>query len=213
MSEGQRRREMKRRGGGDACAKASGLFTAGELVRSVGTVGVGVALLLLGNTLVVAAAELVGRADGWRRRPQASTMELGQRQTHNGPTTLPVCRPKRGAACDHQGAARLVFARRLSWHQAGGLCLFEGKGSEATPTLTVALIGLIGAVGLAVAAPVGVDAAASVALELQGRADGTVFLVAAVGAFGEAVAAPRHGDAVDLPRGAGELLGGAGGRF
>lgn len=59
----------------------------------------------------------------------------------------------------------------------------------------------------------GVDAAPSVALELQGRADGTVFFIAAVSTLSKAVAAPRHGNAVDLPRGARELLRGAGGRF
>lgn len=38
-------------------------FTTGELVRSVGTVGVVVALLFLGDALVVATAELVWGAD------------------------------------------------------------------------------------------------------------------------------------------------------
>lgn len=84
--------------------------------------------------------------------------------------------------------------------------------TPGAPTLTVALVRLIGTVGFAVAAPVGVDAASSVALELQQRADGAVLLVAAVGALSEAVAAPGHGDAVDVPGGAGELLRGAGGR-
>lgn len=79
--------------------------------------------------------------------------------------------------------------------------------------MTVALIRLIGTVGFTVTATVGFDAAPSVALKLQGRADGTVFFIAAVSTFSKAVAAPRHRDAVNLPRGARELLRGAGGRF
>lgn len=44
----------------------------------------------------------------------------------------------------------------------------------------------------------------------MGRADGAVLLVAAVVTLSEAVAAPRHGDAVDVSGGTGELLRGAG---
>lgn len=91
-----------------------------------------------------------------------------------------------------------------------------GDGTAASlsePTFAVLLIRVIGAVRFAVAAPLGIDAAAFVTLELVGGADGAVLLVAAVGALGDAVAAPGHRDAVDLPRGAGELLRGAGGRL
>ena len=78
--------------------------------------------------------------------------------------------------------------------------------SECERTLTVLLVGVIGTVRFTVAASLSVDAASFVALELEGRADGAVLLVAAVVTLGEAVAPPGHGDAVDLPRGAGELL-------
>lgn len=79
------------------------------------------------------------------------------------------------------------------------------------PTFTVLLVRVVCAVGLAVAAQLGADALALVALELEGRADGAVLLVAAVVALSKAVAAPRHGDAVDVSGGTGELLRGAGG--
>lgn len=59
MSEGGRE------GGGGG--GGGGVFTTGKLVRPIRTVRVGVALLLLGNALVVATAELVRRADGWGR--------------------------------------------------------------------------------------------------------------------------------------------------
>lgn len=83
--------------------------------------------------------------------------------------------------------------------------------SRCEPTLTVLLIRVVGAVRFPVAAPLSVDAASFVTLELMGGADGAALLVAAVVTLWEAVAAPGHGDAVDLSCGAGELLCGAGG--
>lgn len=44
------------------------VFTAGELIWSIRTVGVIVTLLFLCDTLIVTTAELVGRADSWSRR-------------------------------------------------------------------------------------------------------------------------------------------------
>lgn len=80
-------------------------------------------------------------------------------------------------------------------------------------TVTVLLIRVVGAVGLSVAAPLGINTSSFIALELEGRADGTVLLVAAVVTFSIAITTPGHRDAVDLPCGAGELLCGTGGRL
>lgn len=78
-------------------------------------------------------------------------------------------------------------------------------------TFTLVLVRSVLTVDLSVAAEAQVDALPAVALELGLRADGTVLLVAAVVTLGETVAPPRLRDAVNLPRGAGELLRGAGG--
>lgn len=85
--------------------------------------------------------------------------------------------------------------------------------SPREPTFTVLLIRVIGTVRFTIAAPLSINAASFITLKLEGRADGTVLLIAAVVAFGEAVTTPGHRNTVDLPRGAGELLCGAGGRL
>lgn len=80
-------------------------------------------------------------------------------------------------------------------------------------TFTVLLIGLVRTVGFTIAASLSINAASSIALELEGGADGAVFFVALVFTFSIAVAVPRHGDAVDFSCRAGELLRGARGRL
>lgn len=81
------------------------------------------------------------------------------------------------------------------------------------PTFTVLLIRVIGTVRLSVAAPLSINAASFVTLELEGRADGAVLLITAVVTFRKAVTTPRHRNTVNLTCGAGELLCGAGGRL
>lgn len=90
--------------------------------------------------------------------------------------------------------------------QGRGLC---GRGL----TIAVRLVGAVLAVSLPIASQSQVHALASRAGELGSRAHGTALLIALVVTLGEAITAPGPRDAVDLPRGTGELVGGAGGRL
>lgn len=108
----------------------------------------------------------------------------------------------------------LVYYPVPDWYLCEMKVLHGDGGLSVTAdglTFAVLLVGVVGAVSLSIAALLSADALAFDALELHGGADGAVLLVAAVVALGEAVAAPRHGDAVDVSGGAGELLRGAGG--
>lgn len=81
----------------------------------------------------------------------------------------------------------------------------QGRGL----TITVCLIRAVLTVSLTVTAQPQVHALAPRAGELGGGAHRAALLVALVVALREAIAAPGRGDAVDVPRGTGELVRGA----
>lgn len=115
-----------------------------------------------------------------------------------------------GRRSPRSGRARLGGLRlsRKGTEGAG-----PGRAGRGRLTVAVGLVRAVLAVRLAVAAQAQVHALAPGTGELGGRAHRAALLVALVVTLGEAVAAPGPRDAVNLPGGASELVGGARGRL